>query len=141
MPTPAKGPRLWLRKRRGRPSVWIIRDGDYQEGTGFGRSDIAEAERVLADYIDRKHLKAAKKSAPRSADQIPIADVVAIYTDDVAPKHSRPHETAARLGRLLAFFGDKLLSDINGDLCRDYAANSSTDAMARRDLEDLRAAI
>jgi integrase len=37
--------------------------------------------------------------------------------------------------------GDKTLADINGDCCRRYAAQRATDAAARRELEDLRAAI
>jgi hypothetical protein len=41
----------------------------------------------------------------------------------------------------LSFFGDKMLCDINGDLCRTYVLRRSTDAAARRELEDLRAAI
>jgi integrase len=41
----------------------------------------------------------------------------------------------------LRFFGDKRLSQINGALCRAYVAQRSTDAAARRELEDLRAAI
>lgn len=42
---------------------------------------------------------------------------------------------------LLGFFGDKRLSQINGDLCRKYAAQRSSMTAARRELEDLRAAI
>jgi integrase len=42
---------------------------------------------------------------------------------------------------LLEFFGDKLLAQINGDLCRKYVAQRSTNAAARRELEDLRAAV
>src|SRR5205823_8569073 len=42
------------------------------------------------------------KKPPRARDRdpagVPIADVVAIYTDDVVGKHARPKETAARLG-------------------------------------------
>jgi integrase len=45
------------------------------------------------------------------------------------------------LRRVLKFFGGKQLSEVNGALCRAYAKRASTDAMARRDLEDLRAAI
>jgi integrase len=41
----------------------------------------------------------------------------------------------------LAFFGGKTLAQVNGDVCRRYAAQRSTDAAARRELEDLRAAI
>jgi integrase len=38
------------------------------------------------------------------------------------------------------FFGDKMLSYVTGETCRAYASQSS-DAAARRELEDLRAAI
>jgi integrase len=42
---------------------------------------------------------------------------------------------------VLDFFGDKMLSDINGGLCREFAARMATDSAARRALEDFRAAI
>jgi hypothetical protein len=42
---------------------------------------------------------------------------------------------------LAAFFGDKHLSQINGQLCREYAATRPAVYSARRDLEELRAAI
>jgi hypothetical protein len=45
------------------------------------------------------------------------------------------------MGRLIDFFAGKTLADINGAMCRAYATAASTDAMARRDLEELRAAI
>jgi integrase len=70
-----------------------------------------------------------------------VADVLSVYLDDVVPNHARPDESQRRIARIAGFFGDKLLSDINGQLCRAYARQSSTDAMARRDLEELRAAI
>jgi hypothetical protein len=42
---------------------------------------------------------------------------------------------------LLSFFGDKVLSDINGQLCRSYVDHRGAIVAARRELEDLRAAI
>ena len=48
---------------------------------------------------------------------------------------------AQRITALLSFFGDKVLSDINGTLCRAYAEYRGTSGAARRELEDLRAAI
>jgi integrase len=66
---------------------------------------------------------------------------LALYARDKAPSHARPKDTAGRIKRLLAFFGDKHLSDINGALCRAYVSARSTDAAARRELEDMRAAI
>ncbi len=121
-------------------AVWLIRDGRYRQGTGCGVDDREQAEQALADYIARKRI--AKASAgQRAPAQIPIADVLSIYLRDVAPKHARPHETGQRAKALLAFFGTKTLAEINGHLCRSYAARRSTDAAARRELEDLRAAI
>jgi integrase len=70
-----------------------------------------------------------------------VADVLAVYLTDVVPRHALPDDSQRRIARIAEFFGDKLLSEINGQLCRAYARAASTDAMARRDLEELRAAI
>ncbi|WP_247644245.1 tyrosine-type recombinase/integrase [Brucella anthropi] len=59
----------------------------------------------------------------------------------MATKHARPGETAARIETILDFFGEKMLGEVNGKLCRDFIAQSSTEAAARRQLEDLRSAI
>src|SRR5262249_21063336 len=39
------------------------------------------------------------------------------------------------------YFGDKVLSDVNGTICRTYVKRRGSIAAARRELEDLRAAI
>jgi integrase len=150
MPRRSKGPRLWLRKeRRGasgrvvQNATWVILDtinGRHEESTGCGIDDRAGAERALAEYLARKHLTQVSKDE-RDPAYIPIADVLALYARDIAPDHARPRETAQRITALLAFFGDKMLSEINGALCRDYVRTRTTDAAARRELEDLRAAI
>jgi integrase len=72
---------------------------------------------------------------------VPVADVLALYARDIACGHARPIEAAQRIKQLLRFFGDKTLAQINGGLCREYVMQRSTDAAARRELEDLRAAI
>jgi len=147
MPITAKGPRLWLRKARrdkyGRVShaaVWLILDGEHQESTECGHGDRRGAEKKLEAYLNRKHTAETKKGL-RDPDQIPVADVLAMYGADIAPGHSRPHETAQRIERLLTFFGDRMLSEVNGELCRAYTRSRSTHAASRRDLEELRAAI
>jgi hypothetical protein len=147
MPAEAKGPRLWFRKARRSKSgrithrgVWLILDGDHQESTGRGHDDRLSAERKLEAYLNRKHTVATKKSV-RDPDRIPVADVLALYAAEVAPGHSRPKETAQKIERLLAFFGDKMLSAINGDRCREFVKKRSTAYAAREDLSVLRAAI
>jgi hypothetical protein len=143
----SKGPRLWLRNAQyGRDrklthvAVWIIKDGKYRESTGCGANDRRRAEAALARYIGRKHLADAEAGL-RPLAQIPVADVIALYGRDIAPKHSRPRETAQRIAALLGFFGDKVLSDVNGALCRAYVGHRGSIAAARRELEELRAAI
>jgi integrase len=142
-----KGPRLWLRKARrsknGRithAAVWLILDRKHQESTECGRDDCVGAEKQLEAYLNRKHTAAAKKSV-RDPDQIPVADVIALYAADVAPNHTRPKETLQRIERLVSFFGGDKLSAVNGERCRAFARSRSTSTAAREDLSVLRAAI
>jgi hypothetical protein len=143
----SRGPRLWLRRaqydRAGRlthAAVWLIKDGQYRKSTGCGADDRRGAEAALAAYISNKHLAEAQAGV-RPPAYIPVADVLALYGRDVAPKHSRPRETAQRIAALLGYFGDKVLSDLNGTICRAYVDRRGSIAAARRELEDLRAAI
>jgi hypothetical protein len=146
MPYRSRGPRLYLRRARRdkegeHAAIWIIRDGTDQQSTGCASHDIAGAERALAKYLASKHATAARQTGSRDPDQIPIADVLTLYLTDIVPRHSRPDETKGRIMALDRFFGDRMLSYVTGETCRAYAAQRSTDAAARRELEDLRAAI
>ena len=146
MPQQAKGPRLYYRKKRehsdGSPrrGYWVIKDGEHEESTSCGRGDSKGAEEALGEYISRKHVADAAKGT-RRAHNVPVADVIALYARDVVPTLSRPSEAKQRARALLQHFGDKVLSDITGAACRAYVAARSTSAAARRELEDLRAAI
>lgn len=145
MPRQAKPARLWLQPaRRDRDGnvverpVWVIRDRGRKHSTGCGPDARGEAEKRLSEYLVARH---APRQGRRHPDQILIADVLSLYADDVAPKHADPSETGRRIGELLEFFGRRRLSEVNGSLCRQYALARSTPAAARRELEDLRAAI
>jgi hypothetical protein len=147
MPRRSKGPRLWLRRaqydqvgRLTHAAVWLIKDGKHRESTGRGADDRGGAEAALARYLNEKQLAHASTGIRQPAST-PVADVLALYGRDVAPKHARPHETGQRIRALLSFFGDKVLSDINGSLCRGYVEHRGATGAARRELEDLRAAI
>ena len=146
MPRRSKGARLWLepgrRDEKGRiirRSVYVIRDGSSKRSTGFGEGEIEQAQRALAEY------QIARYSAPRVRDRDPesvkIADVISIYAEDVAIRHARTRDTAARFERLLDFFGDESLLYLNRRTCIAYARHRRSEAAARRELEDLRAAI
>jgi integrase len=146
MPRRRKGIRLWLEPARRdakgrvlRRAVFVIRDGATKRSTGFGEGEIEQAQRALAEYIANKY------RAPRVGQLDPavvkVADVISIYAEDVAHKHARPKETAARLERILDFFGDTTLAYINRKACDAYVRQRGAQAAARRELEDLRAAI
>lgn len=66
---------------------------------------------------------------------------MAIYLDDIGPRNSDPQKFTRRFRRLNAFWTGKMLSDVSGATCRAYAAQRGSQASARRELEDLRAAI
>ncbi len=114
MPRRSKGPRLWLQPaRRGvdgkiiEQAVWVIRDGSVKRSTGCGSRETERAEKALRDYLNAKPTKRIRDRDPAA---VLIADVIAIYTEDVASKHARPKETAARLARVLDVMGDKTTS-------------------------------
>ncbi|MFG1389373.1 tyrosine-type recombinase/integrase [Xanthobacter versatilis] len=165
MPRPAKGARLWLqpeeRDEAGRlrkRSVWVIRDGAHKISTGCAPQSRAAAEQQLADYIVSKYQ--APRERGRHPAQVRIADILTIYLQDVAPEQARPKEVGQRILTLAEWWGEKTLSEVNGRACRDYVewrtaqliraarpektgkpARLVTAAAARRELEDLRAAI
>lgn len=165
MPRPAKGARLWLRPEERnldstlrKRAVWVIRDGSRKISTGCSAEDRAGAERALGEYLASKYHPNRKRG--RHPSEILIADVLAIYLMDVAAKHAREQETKQRVLTLDAWWADKTLADVNGANCRAYVGyrcaqawkaakpegtgrppRMVTAAAARRELEDLRAAI
>lgn len=140
MPRKQLRPRLWLRKARigtdgrRREATWLIIDGRKHIATGCTESQAEDADRQLSAYIDSKY---APERAGRALDEIPVADVLSIYMDD---SRQDGKKFKARIGRLNDFWGLKRLSDVTAATCWEYA-DSRGDGGARRDLEDLRAAI
>jgi integrase len=143
-----------VRKR----AVWVIRDGSRKISTGCPAQDRAGAERAVGTYLAKKYQP--NRSRGRHPTEILIADVLAIYLSDVAPRHARENETKQRALTLDAWWSDRTLADVNGVNCRAYvdhrisqpwksakptetkkSARMVTATAARRELEDLRAAI
>lgn len=159
MPRRSKGARLQLKAARRDKSgkithqaTWIIRDNGRDVGTGCSANEIAAAERKLKEYIDAKY---TPKRRVRHIDDIPIADVLSIYIDAQLEKlrdrfsvDCDHEDTVAavrkfkkRIERLNDWWGAKMLGEVNGEECRSYRKQRSNRGGARRDLEDLRAAI
>lgn len=159
MPRPSKGARLELRSARydakGRlthKEAWIIRDGTKYIATGCATDQVEQAEGKLQAYLASKY---APKKKVQDIEVIPIADVLSIYLDATLESlrerfgvdQDREDDIPAirkfknRIGRLNDWWGDKMLSAVDGDNCRGYAKHRKNKGGARRDLEDLRAAI
>jgi integrase len=156
MPRISKGPRLYKRKakrRNGRliaNAVWTIRDGDREVATGVSASEAERkppraAEDALVRYITSKYRPPRRV---RDIEDIDIADVLAIYhahRETTYLERGSPQseivEFADRIGRLNDFFGGKMLAEVNAQTCGQYVKARGRPGGARRDLEDLRAAI
>ena len=139
MPRHAKPARLWLQPAAAdRQAVWVILDRGRKHSTGCSAYAREEAERKLTEYITAKHDPAAAR--PRHPAQIPLADVLSVYLDEVVPKQANPDKVAARIDRLLDWWGEKNLAAVTPATCRAYLAAGKRGGV-RRNLEDLRAAI
>jgi integrase len=137
MPRREKGARLLERKRKGRPSVWVIKDtGGYERSTGT--SSRSEAETILAEHIASKFWP----SGPTAADQLTIGQVLAIYAEDYAPSVADPARIGYAIDALDPFWGSLPVSAIKGETCRRYAKqrNRAADTV-RRELGVLRSAL
>src|SRR5436190_1546505 len=141
MPRQRQPARLWLRPRRAnRPSVWIIIHDRRQVSTGCGARDHGGAEAKLEAYLAQQRIEAALPSAA-PANKTFIADVLRHYVVQRGDEVARANELASRLDRLLEWWGDQTLAAVNAANCKAYAKSRTTASAARRELEDLRAAI
>src|SRR6516165_9041935 len=108
----AKGPRLYLDKRRRQ---YVIRDGTRFVRTGCGERHGDEAEKCLAQYIARKH-----KPEPSGAPL--IADMLSAYGNEVAPSMKSARNISYNISNLVKWWGDKTAAQISMKSCKEYAA-------------------
>lgn len=145
MPRRSKGPRLWLRPgKRGRGgkvirrATWIILDGNSHIATGCLESETADAQIKLASYLGEKYQPSRTQ---RELEEIVVADVLLAYDEAGGARNSNRAQFDGRLERLNEFWGARKLSEVTGKTCREFVLWRRALGGARRDLEDLRAAI
>lgn len=138
MPRQSRGPHLYLKHRPDGASVWYVRDGGRRESTGCDEADLAGARAALGLYISRT---ARPNFGSRDPAAVRVADIIALYAIDRAASTARPKETAARLSKLNDFFGRMVADEITPSSCAAYVRQRGAEQAARRDLEDLRAAL
>jgi integrase len=155
VPREKKPPRLWLRSREGRDSVWIILDGNKQHVTGCGKADIGGAEKALQGYIASKF----KPSGTNQAARLPISEVLDFYMHEHVPTVERRDILLYRIESLLNYWGEKAVTEIKRSTCTAYIkwrvarehrtvdkagkvrVTTVAPTTARKDLETLRAAL
>lgn len=146
MPRIRKGPRLWFRKERiskktGKrisAGAWIIIDGTKHVATGCDEGEVAAAQQALAEYNIEQYRPPRRE---RDIEDIFVAEVLAIYDADNRDSQVNKRTYDGRIKRLNDWWGGMKLADINGQSCRDYVKARGKPGGARRDLEDLRAAV
>jgi integrase len=131
MPRRRSPPRLYLDPRRRQ---WTIRDGASFIRTGCAESDRRGAEGRLAEYLGTKY-------RPASGPDPLINEVLLAYGSEHLAHKRSAHNGAYILASLSQWWGDKKVAAINARTCRAYAEASSTQSVARANLEILRAAI
>ena len=157
----AKPPRLYLRTERDGSRSWIILDRGRQIRTGCNAEETERAANALKDYIAARHKPTLGARDPAA---VAIGDVLTRYAESKQPKsndrdlQTRYSELCERLDRLAEWWGDKMLADVKRQACVDYVSwrlvqprrraksgpavkKPISTATARRELEDLRAAI
>lgn len=138
----AKGPRLYPRARKGRPTVWVIRDAGTEISTECRLEDRRGAEEALAAYITAKHRPDTRSTR---LGEISVANVINLYLTEHAPHVSNAEFLAHTAAPVVEWWGDKTLAHIRGATCRQYVAwrcnQGVSDQTARHDLKTLRAAV
>ncbi|MGZ2421222.1 tyrosine-type recombinase/integrase [Rhizobium laguerreae] len=148
MPRKSMGVRKYLRKRRGRPPVWVILDGGAEVSTGCSEAESAGADRFLESYLAQKHKPAWRQGEPH---EVMVADVLLFYATERAPQMAHPELVGFHIVHLLEFFGaPKTCSFVDGSSCRQYVAErvagkigkrAVKEATAGRELETLGSAL
>jgi integrase len=146
MPRKSKGPRLYLRARRGREAVWVILDGEKELSTGCGTDGRADAEKALSRYIAEKHRPDWQNSHPA---EVAVADVLAFYGTHRASALAHPELVGYHLGPLLKHFGQSTCWEVNTESCKAYVERRLAGKLgrpvgsgtARRELVTLSAAL
>lgn len=162
----SKGPRLYFRAARAskqQAGFWVIRDGASEIGTGCAHDRLhgpEGAEAQLSAYIASKWTAPARPNGPSDPSDVLIDEVLAYYAQERAPTLADPGAVAARLKALAAWWGEeRSLAEVKRSTCKAYvehrvgmryaqatrsdeaSARRVTDQGARRELEELSAAI
>lgn len=134
-----KPARLWYDAAKDR---WLILDGTRRINTGCRRGEGDAAQQALIRHIEAVAAETTGEPAKkRPPARVSVAEVISHYLDLKSGSVARPRELGQRATRLLEFWGDSDLEDIDGATCREFWEEVGSPSYARRMLADLQAAI
>lgn len=133
---------------------WVIKYFDEEEGrtrkfsTGFRADEAGEAEKYFSKWL-AEHMSDEPIQKNRSADEVPVADVIAHFIDERLPPKpesdhkpfSRPEEVTKYMEDLLAWWGDKTVDEVDKTNCRKFVESCKSATAGRNRLEYLRSAL
>jgi integrase len=139
MPNPSKGAHLIIKRGKGKPDTWYIKDGTTQRSTRRARADLDGAQKELASYIAQKF---RPDTRVKPNEDILVAEVLLFYFNNL-PSSSRSKQTISyNIQALSDYWVTKSIADIRGSECRQYVASRRVSAAtARQELKTLQAAV
>ena len=131
MPRRNRGPHLVTVK--GREDYYISwTENGWSRRCSAGTSDIAEAQRVLQDFLSRR----PGRSGPRDPGEFPILTALEDYGREHAPTTAAPERIAYAIDALLPFWSGRMVGDITRETCRAYGRDRArSPGTIRRELE------
>lgn len=141
MPQPLRPPRLFLRKRKDRPSVWVILNSGKEIATGCAHEDRRGAEAFLAGYLATKH---SPRGGPSDPADYSIADALIRYGGAAQGRVKAAERIGYALPHLARFWTGSVDS-INRTTCAEYTlmrrSENAADGTIIRELGVLAAAV
>jgi integrase len=132
MPKKNRGYRLeWRKESEVWEVIWFVQGRRKRKSTGT--KSRAEADKFLIRYIDSQQRRQTTRV---------IGDILADYQEEHAPLASDPVRIGHCILRLIPFFGEMGIEELNATQCKEYASEREAKAgTIRRELQTLRAAL
>ena len=72
---------------------------------------------MLAEFIAGRY---RQPTGPRRPDEILVSEVLIMYGKERAPQIAAPERAGYAIKALLPFWGDRCVSTVRGETCREY---------------------
>ena len=157
MPRPSLGPHLKFRRYKdGRSAVWVVKGlpGGKERSTTLGAdADEQSKADALTTILAQERNTATAAKVVGDPNQAIVADSIGYYTPRLIERMRKKMQPGDKRGesrikdvekmsqRVLAYFGTFTVAEMTPDVQEAYTTQRGSDAMARRELNHVTAAI